>query len=869
MPLVGKYRIKHGNYGRQEVTGNTRDTYGMTARYIFALSLIALLSITAYYSLSNVIETEETSAAIVNVSGRQRMLSQRIAHYAHMYADKHYSISNDENLKPLLDAINLMEKSHDGLVNGDPALNLPGNPSPKVRSMYFDPPMFLDRQVRKYISAARAVINIPDNELSAENPQTRYIFSEAKTRLINSLDAMVKQYQIESEVKIVKLHNLEKVVLAITLSVLLMEALFIFRPMVRRVHRKTRELISSELKTRAIVTTVGEGIITTGQDLRVRFVNQEFCKIFGYSEDELIGRNITVLMPEKYRAAHLAGVKRYLTENSAKILGRRLELEGLRKDGAVFPLEIRVEQTFPRESGERLFTAAIRDITERKQAEEAMLESEEKYRDLFDKSKDAVYITSREGEFIDVNRAALDLFGYTKEEMLKSDVLKIYFNPEDREKFQKEIEKKGYVRDYEIQFQKKDGTRLDCLTTATVRKDADGSILGYQGISRDVTREKILQQQLIQSEKLSSIGTFISGIAHELNNPLTSILGFSQKLMDSKNMPKEAMDDLETISKQSKRTAKIVHELLKFSRTHKAGKVNLDVNNTVESILDFYSHTFTSDNIELKRDLSFDLPKVFADSNQLQQVFTNIIVNAYHEIKKVDGQKALTVKTMATDERVFIIFENSGLPIPEEAIGKIFDPFFTTKEVGKGTGLGLYVSYGIIKDHGGDIKAENIGNSGVRFTVSLPFAKEKATKEVETKKIKLTVPKGIRLLFVEDEESIRRYISKAFSKEKISVHLAKDGKEAIERIEKTEFDLIFSDIKMPRMNGYELGEWLHKHKPHYCERFVLATGVIDVEVEEYCHKYHCRSLIKPYSKKEILETIAELADKYSLGIKEV
>ncbi len=127
----------------------------------------------------------------------------------------------------------------------------------------------------------------------------------------------------------------------------------------------------------------------------------------------------------------------------------------------------------------------------------------------------------------------------------------------------------------------------------------------------------------------------------------------------------------------------------------------------------------------------------------------------------------------------------------------------------------------------------------------------------------------VRLLLVEDEETIRKYISSALAKEGISVHLAKDGKEAIGMIEKTEFDLILSDIKMPRMNGYELCEWLHENKPYYLERFVLATGVIDVEVDEYCHKFHCHSIIKPYSKEQILETIAELADKYNLGNKEV
>ena len=513
----------------------------------------------------------------------------------------------------------------------------------------------------------------------------------------------------------------------------------------------------------------------------------------------------------------------------------------------------------------------LANATEQNIAKDAPLESEERFRNSFYYAAIGICLLGHNKRYLKANSTFCVMVGYSEAELASKTFNDITY-PDD---IDANIEQSNKLRKGEIdsfQMEKryihKQGHIIWANVSVSAVRDANGNIIHYISHVEDITEKKSLQQQLMQSEKLSTIGTFISGIAHELNNPLTVILGYSESLMDNENLPQKVKDDLEIISKQSKRTAKIVHELLKFSRTHKAGKVNLDVNNTVESILDFYSHTFTSDNIELKRDLSFDLPKVFADSNQLQQVFTNIIVNAYHEIKKVDGQKALTVKTMATDELVYIRFENSGSPIPDEVINKIFDPFFTTKEVGEGTGLGLYLSYGIIKDHGGDIMAENIGNSGVRFTISLPVTEEKVTKEVETK-TKLTVPKGIRLLFVEDEKTIRKYISKAFSKEDISVHLAKDGKEAIELIEKTEYDVIFSDIKMPVMNGFELGEWLHKHKPHDMERFVLATGIVDVEVEEYCHKYNCRSLMKPYSIEEILETVAELADKYNLGNKEV
>ncbi len=525
-----------------------------------------------------------------------------------------------------------------------------------------------------------------------------------------------------------------------------------------------------------------------------------------------------------------------------------------------------------------ILPSAVKKVIKEINTEQKLKEAEEKLKKSESNLVKAQEIThlghfnyDPETGLVEGSEELFNIFGLRPDSVtLNIDIFVEVMHPDDRESILAKIQRSIENNDpYDIEYRLliNDGVLKwvhaigKTILVETGKKNLIGTV-------QDITERKILQQGLIQSDKLSSIGTFISGIAHELNNPLTAILGFSQKLMDSENMPEEAMDDLEVISKQSKRTARIVHELLKFSRTHKEGKANLDINNAVETILGFYSHSFKADNIELKKNLLHELPKVFADSNQLQQVFTNIIINAYYEMKKVGGQQALMVKTMKTDERVFIIFENSGLPIPNEIIGKIFDPFFTSKKVGEGTGLGLYVSYGIIKDHGGDIKVENIGNSGVRFTVSLPVSDEKVSIEVETKKTKLTVPKGIGLLFVDDEESIRGYISRVFSKEKISVHLAKDGKEAIELIEKTEYDLILSDIKMPRMNGFELCKWLHKHKPHYLERFVLATGIIDVEVEEYCHKYHCHSIIKPYSKEEILETIAELAYKYNLGNKE-
>ncbi len=628
----------------------------------------------------------------------------------------------------------------------------------------------------------------------------------------------------------------------------------------KRVEEALRE---SEEKFRSAFESSKVGLNILGQDYKYLVVNKAFCDMVGYSEEELLSnhfRNIT--HPDDIK--HNMALSKKLREG--EIDSFQLEKRYIHKNGHVVWGSLSVSAVWDAGGKSIYVIALVQDITERKRAEDELHQNKH----IVSSSTDMMAMLNKEFTYLSVNTAYIKVFGKSENEFIGHTVSEVFGN----EFFNETIKPNALIclAGKEVNYQ----TWFEFPVTGRKYMDihyypyigVDNEVKGFVVNGRDITDRKQFEQQLIQSEKLSSIGTFISGIAHELNNPLTAILGYSETLMDNENLPQKVKDDLEIISKQSKRTAKIVHELLKYSRTHKEGKVNLDVNNAVGSILDFYSHTFKADDIELKMDLSHDIPKVFADSNQLQQVFTNVIVNAYYEMKKVHGKKVFTVKTVASDEHVFLIFENSGSPIPDDVIGKIFDPFFTSKKVGEGTGLGLYVSYGIIKEHGGDIKAENIGNSGVRFTISLPVTEEKKKKEVETK-TKLTIHKGIRLLFVEDEEPIRRYISRVFSKEKISVHMAKDGKEAIELIEKTEYDLILSDIKMPRTNGFELGEWLHKNKPHYMERFVLATGIIDVEVEEYCHKYHCRSIIKPYSKEEILETIAELADKYNLGNKEV
>ncbi len=250
-------------------------------------------------------------------------------------------------------------------------------------------------------------------------------------------------------------------------------------------------LLESEERYRAIVESSIDGIVIV-QGLIIMFVNKAVCKMFGYqSADEIIGHEFTEFIAPEYREIM---VERGLLREGGFEVPSRYEFKALRKKGIQFDAELSVTLITYRCNVAR--QGIIRDISESKRAEKALLESEERYRNIFEESREAIYVSSREGKFIDVNQAALELFSYSREEMIGMDVIDIYVNPADRYKFQQEIEQKGSVKNYEVRFRKKNGIEIDCLLTSTVWKSVDGTILGYQGIIRDITETKKVADQL-------------------------------------------------------------------------------------------------------------------------------------------------------------------------------------------------------------------------------------------------------------------------------------------------------------------------------------------------------------------------------------
>ena len=264
---------------------------------------------------------------------------------------------------------------------------------------------------------------------------------------------------------------------------------------------------------------------------------------------------------------------------------------------------------------------------ERKRAEEALRESEEKYRAIFEQSTDAIFITTLEGQFVDLNQAGSDLFGFTREELTAVNARDLYVHPVDRSRFQQEIEQQGFVRDFEVKLRKKDGTKMDCVLTATVRRAGDGSILGYQGIIHDLTERKRLEEQMRQQDQMAALGQLAGGIAHDFNNVLMTIILYAEMLSEEPSLPPDLAPDLESILDEAQEAAHLVRQVLDFSRRSPMETRLVDLRAFVRRSVDMLRRTL-SESISLLLEVGSGECVVNADPTRVQQVLMNLVVNA-------------------------------------------------------------------------------------------------------------------------------------------------------------------------------------------------------------------------------------------------
>ena len=608
------------------------------------------------------------------------------------------------------------------------------------------------------------------------------------------------------------------------------------------------------------IAEMGEdGIFVFDERFNILFANQVASDITGIPKSELIGKNFFFVIGKQDRE-FLEG-----TVIRGEGLGKKLcmEMNILTPQGQLKETDVCVASAKSEKSGGKIY-AYVRDITARKKYERDLKDSEERLRNLFERVRHGLFISSKEGKFLDCNQALFEMLDYSrKEECLSIDLTEnLYANPEDRKTFQEKIERDGYVKDMEVEFKRKDGSKITVLLTGYPMRDAKGDIVGYEGINLDITERKRIEEerretneffrnliessvdgiiatdmkgnififnkgaedltgysasevigklhitelypkgmakeimenlrspdhggvgkltplqltvlnkageqvpiqlsaaliydrshkevatvgiftdlrprlqmekeleethlQLVSSEKMASLGKLAAGIAHEINNPLGGILIYSSLLMEDLPPDDPKRHDLERIVQETSRCKEIVKSLLEFARQTEPKKESVDINRAITDGLFFLENQALFHNIRITKRLDPSLPLIIGNAGQLKQVFTNIIINAAEAMR---GTGELTITTLSSPNRnsVFVEFTDTGEGIPEENFSRIFEPFFTTKDVGKGTGLGLATSYGIVESHGGKIGVKSKVGEGSTFTMELPVSAENET----------------------------------------------------------------------------------------------------------------------------------------------
>jgi two-component system, NtrC family, sensor kinase len=370
------------------------------------------------------------------------------------------------------------------------------------------------------------------------------------------------------------------------------------------------------------------------------------------------------------------------------------------------------------------------------------------------------------------------------------------------------------------------------------------------------TQTRLAQERLLQSEKMSSVGQLVSGVAHELNNPLTGIMGFAQLLL-LKDLEEPVRHQVETIYAEAERASKIVSNLLTFVRRRRAQKDASNLNTLIERVLELRNYDLRVRNINTQMELDPALPETLVDPNQLQQVFLNIIINA-EQAMKGDDEGTLRITTRASGRTITTSFRDSGPGMSGETVRRVFDPFFTTKEAGEGTGLGLTICYNIIEEHGGRIWAESEPGRGTTFQIELPIIAGTAAPPRARDAEPAQPPAGERrrVLVVDDEESIQKLLTGVLEMDGHQVLVAKNGREALDIARRGGLDLIITDMKMPVMGGAELYTTLRDANDPLASRVIFITGdTVAPDTRRFLQGVDNAVLAKPFRLREVRKAV--------------
>jgi PAS domain S-box-containing protein len=434
-----------------------------------------------------------------------------------------------------------------------------------------------------------------------------------------------------------------------------------------------------------------------------------------------------------------------------------------------------------------------------------------------------------------------------------------------RDDFLVRLRQDGHVEAHLLRLRRATGPAF--WVEVTARAEPAGNGLRVEAVLRDVTERKKLQdqardvyQQLMQAEKLASLGQTMSGVAHELNNPLATILACAERLA-GRALDEPTARDLDAIHNAADRAARIVRNLQTFVRKRHTTRTTVELNQVVTETLALRAYEQRAANVVIVQALAAALPPIFADPHQIQQILLNLIINAEQAMLDAHGRGTLILRSWHDPDRDAVVLEvhDDGPGMPEEVQARVFDPFFTTKAVGKGTGLGLTVAYAIAHEHGGRLRVESVRGRGTSFFLELPVGGATVRPPEPARPGALPpVTPGSRALVIEDERALGDAVAASLGDEGFAVDRAENGEEGLARLAERRYDVVICDLKMPRVDGVALFERVSATMPDVKRRLVFVTGdVAGTDTERFLEDSGCRWIAKPFRLRDLVRVARE------------
>ncbi|MEY2538517.1 MAG: hypothetical protein QOG67_2257 [Verrucomicrobiota bacterium] len=628
-------------------------------------------------------------------------------------------------------------------------------------------------------------------------------------------------------------------------------------------------------RMKAILDSALDCIVTMDDQGRIVEFNPAAEKTFGYKQDEAVGQQLAdLIIPPAQREKHQRGLTHYLASGEGPVLGKHIELSAVRRDGTEFPVELAIIRIGSQDPP--MFTGFIRDISKRKQTAEALRTTHEKLRYLLTYSPTVIYsgkLNAGDAQLSFISENIEKVTGFSAAEAVQPNWWTAHLHPDDRTTAM-DPETEWSTREqsrHEYRFQGKDGQYIWIDDQRRLVRDTADQSMEIIGSWTDITEKKELEAKFLRAQRLESIGTLASGVAHDLNNVLVPILIAAPLLRG--DMPQDERDKFLTIVEESaQRGASIVRQVLTFARGADGDRVLLQPMYLLEEIAKIAAQTFPK-SITLRTRYPQDLRTLEADPTQLHQILLNLCVNA-RDAMPDGGTLTLSAENFDVDDyyatmtpgakagpHVMLQVTDTGTGIPRHVIDKIFDPFFTTKAIGTGTGLGLSTVAGIVKSHGGFVSVySQPGHTS--FKVFIPSV----ISESELVEASVTAPlpsgHGETVLLVDDEPGIRKVAQGLLTKHGYKVMVAEDGTEALALFAGhfKEIDVVLTDLVMPFIDGLALVRTLRKMKPDI--KVIVSTGRGEGNRTAEMDAMHLNDcLTKPYTREKILTTLDKVLGK--------